>query len=303
MGDSITKRLVIKASNNYDFANSTVVPVNCNQPVQIESEIGLFSLSVSIKNFDGSIPHKSNSLYNVGDKTYLDGSSYENLDMANDVLPNLRLNITFKPKYPIKGSDLLFGNDFLVPIKDYIPTTLLATGLKFFTWFINKTVKGDIYCDKPYLYGLALNSFTFMSIKDRSSNHVGEVIDGNEDKAPDLTNFVENLNDNIDNILKIPAKSLERKKYFTNLSNCENFVFNESTNYQIQFDSDYLKLADSKYAVSIPTFGNKTFDLNVSGYANDVLDNFNWTIKQGGYDGVGCGKLGLILNFALLNES
>ena len=61
-------------------------------------------------------------------------------------------------------------------------------------------------------------------------------------------------------------------------------------------------MADSKYSVSIPTYGNSTFDIDVLRYANEKLDNFNWTIKQGGQDGVGHGRLGLIVNFALRDE-
>lgn len=320
MGESIVKRLIIKATTNYDLSDSQIVPVNTNTPIEIESDIGIFSLIVNIKNFDGSSHHSSNSLYNINDKNYLNGDAFEpsskNSTTTNDLNPNLRFQINFKPKSPIKGSELLYGNDFMVPIRDYIPTTLLSTGLKFFTWFINKTIKGDIYNDKPYLYGLALNSFSFMAIRDskflnKKEDHTGEVIDDanstsnkkKDSKIVDALNFVENLNDNTDNILKIPSKSIDRKKFFTNTSNCEDFVFNESTDYTLQFDTNYLKLADSKYAVSIPTFGNKTFDIDVSSYANDKLDNFNWVIKQGGYDGVGSGKVGLIVNFALANET
>lgn len=310
MVESVVKRLVIRVSSSYDLSNSQIVPINTNKPIDIESDIGVFSLVINIKDFDGAKPHISNSCYNLRDGKYLNGEPCEKKETINvdHFNPNLRFNINFKPKYPIKGSDLIFGNDFLVPIRNQIPTTLLSTGLKFFTWFINKTVRGDVYSDKPFIYGLALNSFSFLSI---NNDHAKSILEQNEttlagkssDESTDRLNLTENLNENIDNILKIPTKSLDRKKFFTTLSNCDDFVFNESTSYIFQFDTNYLKLADSKYAVSIPTYGNKTFDINVSSYANEELDNFNWTIKQGGIDAVGLGKIGLIINFALLNES
>lgn len=305
MGD-IVKRLVIKASNNYD-SGFKVVPVNTNKPLEIESEIGVFTLRVYIKNFDGAKPHQSNSLYNLKDTHYLDSSEVTNSDDLDGPLPNLRLEVNFRPKQPIKGSELIFGNDLAVPVRDYIPTTLLASGLKFFTWFINNTIKGDVYSDKPYLYGLALNSFTFLSLSgslsDRKS-HVGEVAEKVDDKKkiPDVPSLVENLNSNIDNVLQIPEASASRKKFFGQISNCESFVFNESSDYKLQFDTNFVKMADSQYAVAIPTYGNKTFDINVSKYANDKLNNFNWVIKQGGLEGVGSGTTGLVINFALADE-
>lgn len=304
----IVKRLVIKASNNYD-SGFKVVPVNTNKPLEIQSEIGVFTLCVYIKNFDGARVHQCNSLYNFEDTHYLDSSGATDKGGEFDgPLPNLRLEINFRPKQPIKGSDLVFGNDLTVPVRDYIPTALLASGLKFFTWFINKTIKGDIYNDKPYLYGLALNSFTFLSLKGSISDknsHVSEVVENSESKKsqiPDVPSFVENLNANIDNVLQIPEASVSRRKFFGQLSNCESFVFNEATDYKLQFDTNFVKMADSQYAVAIPTYGNRTFDINVSKYANEKLNNFNWVIKQGGIEGVGSGLTGLIINFALADE-
>ncbi|KAK6204952.1 uncharacterized protein RJT21DRAFT_111497 [Scheffersomyces amazonensis] len=332
----ITKRLYIRAGTSYDLNDKfQIVPVNTNKPITIDSEIGTFQLLINIKNFDGSKPHLDNSLYNVGDKTLLNKQPVEENNvisaLPNDIQPNLRIDIIFKPKIPIEGSRLIFGNDLTIPIRDYVPTTILSAGLKFFTWFINKTVKGDLYNDKPYLYGLALNTFTNMSIVDDDEDITAieenilsednEEDEGeNETKNPlkllkkkqshrkhqivDRLNHKENLSSNTDNTLDIPDNSLDRIKYFTNFENCQEFIFNDehSKSYFLQFDTSFVKMADSKYAVSIPTYGNKTFDINVSSLTNEILNNFNWVIKQDGYDGVDHGKLGLLVNFALLDE-
>ena len=314
-----TKRLLIKASSTYD-GDYKIIPVNTNRRIHIESDIGSFSLLVNIKNFDGSNPHLSNSLYNLGDKAFLNsepvGDSVEPYDeLTQDPPPNLRFEIDFKPKNSIKGNELVLGNDFQKPIKDHVPAPLLATGLKFFSWFINPTIKGDIYNDKPYLYGLALNSFSYIAINNPAKQKEQEQ-KAEEQKASDETtgsllappsakqhsNFKENLNENADNSLEIPDNSLARKKFFTKNSNCEEFVIHKDSSYKLRFDTNFVKLSDSKYAVSIPTYGSKTFDINVLSYSNDNLNNFNWVIKVGGMDGVGKGKLGLAINFALLNE-
>ena len=45
----ITKRLFIKASNSYD-KGFQIVPVNTEQPLEVNSDIGLFKLYINIKN-------------------------------------------------------------------------------------------------------------------------------------------------------------------------------------------------------------------------------------------------------------
>lgn len=282
----LVKRLYITASDSYS-SNKQIVPINSRQKVSVESKIGKFDVAIYIKNFDGSKPHLSNSYYN---KTSSQNLIHDNIRKQDENANNLQIEITFTPNKNIVGSQLIFGNDTMVSIKDVIPVHLLSTGLKFFTWFINKTIKADIYCDTPFLYGLAINSFSHIN--------VGETI--NQD---DINS--ENLQQNLladDNGLNIPKNSLQRMKYFLDFNHCEKFVYHSQQPYFFQFDTNFVKMLDSKYAVAIPTYGNKTFDIDVSAYANENLNNFNWVIKLGGIDAVGDGDLGLIINFALLEE-
>lgn len=285
---TLTKRLLIRASNCYD-SDGSVLPVNTGEPVEITSLIGKFSVSVFIRNFDGSEPHRLNSLYNVGDSKFIDGQEFSNFknDSIGDI-PNLRIVIKFTPSQPVKGSDLLFGNDCTTSIKEYVPTTLLATGLKFFTWFINLTMKGDVYSQSPYLYAPALNSFSRITL-----------LNGLAIGSPSAD---ENLNDNNDNALQIPKQSKERIKFFCKIKNCEDFVFNDASDYNFSFDTNFLRMADSNYHVAIPTYGNRTFDINVLRYANENLNNFNWVMKYQGDDGIQSGTTGLVLNFSLRDE-
>ncbi|RCK58937.1 hypothetical protein Cantr_07785 [Candida viswanathii] len=279
----ITKRLFIKASNNYD-SDFQIVPINTQQPLEIDSDIGFFKLYINIKQFDGSKPHLSNSLYNLGDDVFLNGEKIDfNVPEKEKVENNLRMYVEFTPYKDIKGSQLVFGNDFTYSIKEFVPATLMNTGLKMFNWFINDSIKGDAYTDKPYLYGPGLNSFTYMAIKN-----------GNKAVDPHAKKPVENLGDQLKGAPKDPNS---RKKYFKNFTKCDAFTFKKDTTYILQFDTDYLKLADSKYSVSFTGF-----DFNVNSYANDVLNNVDFVIKEGGYDAVGKGNLGLVVNFAVLLE-
>lgn len=288
---SVSKRLLVRASNEYS-ENLAVIPINTGEFVEIKSDIGTILISIFVRDFDGSQPHKSNSLRNAGDKIFLNGGP-SNIEgqYLTDNLPNLRILIKFTPATPIKGSELLFGNDCTNSIKDYVPTTLLATGLKFFSWFINPTIRGDIYCDSPFLYAPALNSFSRIGIIKEKCNAIDSIINGSN----------ENLSSSLASS-SIPTNSSQRIKHFSKLLNCEEFSFQRGTEYLFAFDTNYLRMGDSKYHVAIPTFGDRTFDINVLKYANDQLNNFNWILKSGGIDGVKEGTLGVVINFALVDE-
>ena len=106
--------------------------------------------------------------------------------------------------------------------------------------------------------------------------------------------MVENLSDQLDGV---PNDPNSRKKHFHNFSKCDTFTYKKGVKYILQFDTNYLKLADSNYSVCLPRF-----DFNVNRYANDVLNNVNFVIKEDGYDAVGHGNLGLVVNFSVLLE-
>lgn len=288
----MVKRLLIKASNNYD-SGFQIVPVNTGKPLEIATGIGVFTLVVNIRGFDGCEHHKTNSCYNSGDIKYLDGSErQEPREVTNaDGGPhaNVGLTMSFRPLLPIKGNELVFGNDITTPMYEYVPARILDLGLKFFTTFINRSTKGDFYGSKPYLYGLGLSTFTYAGILNGS-------------RSEEKTVGEENLSDNIDNVLDIPHTPDKRKKFFSDLGHCESFVLNNDTNYVLEFKSNFMKMSDCTYAVSLPTFGHRTFDIDVSKYVNENLNNFNWVIKQGGLEGVDHGKTGLVVNFSLVDE-
>lgn len=296
------KRLVISASSDYSNERK-LVPVNTNEPVILNSELGEVKLRVFIRNFDGANPHLSNSLYNVGDAAYLNAEPKKQGEQDERDQHNLRLAIDFKPKKDIKGNKLLFGNDFGVPIRDYVPSMLLSTGLKLFTKFINSTLRGDIYCDKPFLYGLVANSITYVTLNNTDKN-------GKEWPLPPANyggkygggDYEENLVENGDKDIKIPVGAGPRKGFFTNLKNCEHLTFRANQSYRFIFDTISVKVADSKYAICIPTIAGRTYDIDVSKYANDKLNNFNWVLKSDGYEGVGHGTTAMVLNFALVEE-
>lgn len=282
---AMTSKLLITAGSNYD-ETLQIVPVNSAEPLVIDSEIGRILLQVFIKNFAGSKDHYPSSKYNVSSLSDVEAASpTENFSTE---LPNFRILINFQPSRSIQGSQLVFGNESLTPVKDHVPVSLLSTGLKFFSWWLNPSIKGDVYSETPYLFGLALNSFSRIRIDDKISNET--IMPINDDK--------ENLKDKD---TRIPESASARKKYYSTETKAAEFTFNQEESYTFQFDTNYIKLGDSQYKLLIPTYGQHSLDIDVGHYANDSLNSFNWVLKQHGIDGAKKGVPGLIIKFALVS--
>lgn len=285
------KRLLITAKPAYT-SDPKVVPINADVPLEFISSLGRFQLQIFVKGFDGSQAHKSISKYDTTDSTYLDGSPTAPTETASDQ-PNLRILIRFIPSHTIKGSELIFGNEVTSSIKDHVPVSILSTGLKFFSWWVNPSIKGDLYADQPYLFGLAINSFTKIRIDDKEKFEDSSISPIADDR--------ENLEfKNSDE--QIPRSPQERQKFFSDISKASQFVFETNHSYTFQFDTNYVKIADSQYKLLIPTYGSRTLDIDVERFSDEKLNNFDWIIKQNGFDGVGEGETGLIVNFALVEE-
>ncbi|QBM88338.1 Protein of unknown function DUF1769 [Metschnikowia aff. pulcherrima] len=285
----VRKRLLIQAGSIND--QNKTVPVNTGKFVDVTTDLGVFSVSVYIRNFDGSSKHRENSLYNALDETTLDGTTTtqesESEGQVQTELPNLRILIKFQPNADINGSNLFFGNECSVPVKEYVPTTLMSTGLRFFKWFLNPTIESDLYGDRPFIYGLALNSFSKMGIADRPQ--------------------ADFLSDKLENLLwetktNSEVTPTDRRKYFCTVENAKKFEFEKSKSYYMMFDTNFLKLGDSSYNVSLPALGKQTFDVNVLRFANEKLDNIHWTIKKSVDSDLAEGVYGLVLNFRLVEE-
>ncbi|RLV95448.1 hypothetical protein JA1_001094 [Spathaspora sp. JA1] len=284
----IVHRLYITASNNYT-TNFHIVGVNTTIPLEIPSEIGLFKLIINIKDFDGSKPHLSNSCYNLTDETYLDGDELTFKRHAQDgLIPNLRMQIEFTPNKDINGAELVFGNDATYSVKKYVPTMLVNTGLKLYNLFVTNSVQGNFSCEKPYLYGLALNNFNYMGIDNYMQ--VPTIIKQTGDAVV--------YEENVSRDFPLPNNTSNgRVKYFYQREACSEFVFKEGVAYNLQFDTNYIKMSNSKYSIRIPKF-----DLSVNRFINESMNNFNFTIKEGGHNNVDEGNLGLVIKFTVRAE-
>lgn len=271
------KRLFVRAAKSHN-GQKTVVPVNSGEFIHVESDIGKFSVSIDIKNFYGCKHHDENSLHHRSDPISMAHNEIE--------LPNVRILTQFTPTKNIAGSDLLFGNDCEVSINGRVPISLISTGLRFFKWFVNPTINSELYGDLPYLYGLALNSFTKLGVE----------------SLIDINQFLSQEEERLSTEEDIPTELTKRQKYFCQIEKCQDFNFEKNEKYFLLFDTNLIRICDSQYHVAIPTYRDNVIDLDVLRYADDKLNNFNWTIKEGGTNGMYEGTFGLVVNFALVDE-
>ena len=145
---------------------------------------------------------------------------------------------TFTPKSSISANDLVFGNDFEHPIRDRLPPGF-GTALSIVKRWIDPGLDGDVYADKPYLYGPLASSINTLRF-------------GAKCKCEDVSEIKEEIgiwveegaNDEGEEERKnagIPAGETARKKWFLTESNREQFMFKAGKTYACDFFNAYLE--------------------------------------------------------------
>lgn len=145
-------------------------------------------------------------------------------------------SITFKfsPKSSISADDLVFGNDFDHPIRDRLPPGF-GTALRIVKWAVDPGLDGDVYSEKPYLYGPAASSVNTL--------HVGSVAE-NKDANADAGLVFEEGGDaeGLEHRKEsgIPDDMAARKKYFLNEENRKAWEWEAGRTYGCDFFNPYL---------------------------------------------------------------
>lgn len=87
---------------------------------------------------------------------------------------------------------MVWGNDFEHPIRDKLPPGFNAA-MKIVRYFIDPGLDGDVYADKPYLYGPALSSFNALYVESKTKEKETskkEVKDDDDEENSDEENDV-----------------------------------------------------------------------------------------------------------------
>ncbi|KAI9739602.1 MAG: hypothetical protein M1834_006320 [Cirrosporium novae-zelandiae] len=253
--------LRVTAGPSYDPSTHAVVPVNSEQPFQIDNEHMTTHLTVRILNYRG----------------FPEGSPTTTSYFSHEAHTKDRYSISFSflPKKNVSGNDILFGNDFDRPIRDRLPPGF-NTAFKIAKWAIDPGLDGDPYADKPYLYGPALSSINTWRVgeklvdKDEMNGgwklpgavHEDVILEGADGSGEELRRTA-----------GMPSEADKRKKWALNEQNRLNFAFEQGRLYQGDFFNPYLDFND--FSLKLPGFS-----LSVIKYIDEKSHTLRYVLKH-----------------------
>ncbi|KAK9360642.1 hypothetical protein V1504DRAFT_422908 [Lipomyces starkeyi] len=220
-------RLQVSAAPSYDPAEKRAVYVNTDTPVDVISPSSESSIVVRIQNFSG-LPDgcpKTNAYFGY-----------------NEHFRDL-YSISFKIKFNEETSfdDVLFGNDFDYPIRDNLPYGF-GLAYKIFNYAIDPSATGDVYADKPYLYGYAVTSINAIT-----------VVKPNEEMQPFVNEDMSAIAPSEEQDVSIPPSAAKRRKFFLKQENRKKFVFKAGETYLFDFFNPYIEMGQ-EFALRLPGY-------------------------------------------------
>lgn len=152
-------------------------------------------------------------------------------------------SISFRlvPSTAIPGSALVFGNDFDSPIRDRLPPGF-STALRIVKWAVDPGIDGDVYGDKPFLYGNALSSVNVLRVggKVDQGGKGGGKGGMEEDAGGSIEEGGEEGGEKLREDLGVPAEADQRKKWFLAHGRTEGWVWEKGRVYWCDFFNPYL---------------------------------------------------------------
>lgn len=136
----------------------------------------------------------------------------------------------------------MFGNDFDTPIRDRLPPGF-GTALRIVKWAVDPGIEGDVYADKPFLYGNALSSVNALRVGGMVGEDGGDGGGGNgkEEKGVEVVEEGgERGGEKVREELGVPTASDQRKKWFLDKGKTEGWVWENGRVYWCDFFNPYL---------------------------------------------------------------
>ncbi|KAG4410543.1 hypothetical protein IFR04_016323 [Cadophora malorum] len=226
--------LQVSAGSEYDIKTHKIVPVNQSTPITIDSEHINVDLNVRIQSYRG-LPHTSPST-----------SPYFSLPEHSKANDQYSIAFRFTPKSSINGDDLVFGNDFDHPIRDRLPPGF-NTAFRIVKWVVDPGLDGDVYADRPYLYGPAASSVNKLHVGGKAGD--GRVKAGDENGKEGIGHheaglvFEEGGSEEgleIRNEKGVPETEAARKKHFLVEEKRKEWEWEEGRVYGVDFYNPYL---------------------------------------------------------------
>lgn len=225
MADPKKYQLQVTIGTSYDATTHQLVPVNTETPVELHSDRLDARVNVRIQNYRG-LPtgSPSTSVY------------FENPPHKSDLYS---IAFDFKLKQSIPGNELVFGNDFEHAIKDHLPPGFSAA-LRVVKWTIDPGLDGDIYAEKPYLYGPLASSINQLWVGDKVD---GEGLPKHDDQKA-LQEGGSESGTKIREEKKVPSAGSARMKHFLTEAHRKDWTFEAAREYRCDFYNPYLDFND-----------------------------------------------------------
>ncbi|KAL2061345.1 hypothetical protein VTL71DRAFT_7618 [Oculimacula yallundae] len=233
--------LQVTTGSEYDIKTHKIVPVNQSTPVTIDTEHITVDLNVRIQSYRG-LPHSSPST-----------SPYFSLPPHSTSNDQYSIAFRFTPKSSINGNDLVFGNDFDHPIRDRLPPGF-NTAFRIVKWVVDPGLDGDVYADKPYLYGPAASSVNKLFVGGKTAGEKGKEEEGIGSHEAGLV-FEEGGDEeglSVRTEKGVPESEAARKKHFLVEEKRKEWEWEEGRVYGCDFYNPYLDFND--FALRLPGF-------------------------------------------------
>ncbi|KAL8700631.1 MAG: hypothetical protein Q9201_005348 [Fulgogasparrea decipioides] len=235
--------LRVTAGPSYDPTTHQVVAVNSHTPTYVQSPSCDASISIRIQNYRG-LPHGSPSTCSYFSQPPHNHDQYS-------------IGFTFVPRRTISGKSLVFGNDFEHPVRDRIPPGF-DVAFRIVKWAIDPGLDGDVYADKPYLYGNALSSINVLNVGPKVGSkglHNGKTNESQvEDEAIKEGGY--EGGQELRECLNIPDEAAARQKWFLGgHGRLERWEWQEGRLYKADFFNPYLDF--NEFALKLPGFSLK----------------------------------------------
>ena len=148
------------------------------------------------------------------------------------------ISFNLVPHKPISGSALVFGNDIDHPVRDRLPYGTGAA-FKIVKSVIDPGLEGDLYADKPHLYGCALSSFNVLRVGEKLKEGQGL---GKEDGLGDEVIEEGGEGDGVDfrKGRDVPENSGKRKSWFLGRGRPDTWEWEAGRRYSGDFFNPYL---------------------------------------------------------------
>jgi len=230
--------LRVTTGPSYDPSTHKVVAVNGPTSTTIESSQCTASIKVRIQNYRG-LPRGSPST-----STYFSHPphEYDQYSIAFSMVPHRN----------VPSNDLVFGNDFDRPIRDRLPPGFsLAFGIV--KRVVDPGLDGDVYADKPYLYGPLVSSINAFRVGSKVAKKGGRYEippevheDGIQEGADD-----EEAEEHRSSV-GMPSEMAARKSWGLKEESREKFALEEGRIYRGDFYNPYLDF--NEFALKLPGF-------------------------------------------------